>query len=39
VLSSATGKFGRFFTLQIVTDISKNEDTVDPKRNLIKGNY
>ena len=39
VMSSGSGKNGKMFTLCLVSDISKNEDTVEPKRQLIKNNY
>lgn len=38
-MSSAKGKFGKFFTLLILTDCSKNSEPIDAKRELQKGNY
>ncbi len=39
VVSSGSGKHGKFYTLQLVCDIAKAEDTVEPRRTLTKGDY
>lgn len=36
VLSPGSGKVGKFFTLCIVCDTSKNMESVEPKRQLVK---
>lgn len=38
-MSAGTGKYGKYFTLQIVTDLTKNADPVDQKRDLVKNNF
>lgn len=39
-MSSGKGKYGQFFTICIVCDISKNAETVEPRRDqLEKGDF
>jgi hypothetical protein len=37
-VSAGHGKNGKYFTLQFVCEVSKNEQ-IQPRRTLIKGNY
>ena len=39
MISPGQGKIGKYFTLQIVTDLQKTEDQVETRRPLIKGDY
>lgn len=39
MVSTSQGKFGKYFTLQIVTDLSKSLDPEEKRRELRKGDY
>ncbi len=39
IVSAGRGKVGRFFTLCMVCQISKNANAPQPRRELIKNNY
>lgn len=39
VVSSGSGKHGKYYTLQLVCDIAKAEETVEPRRTMVKGEY
>ena len=39
MVSSSKGKSGKFFTLQIVTDLSKSDESPEQRRILVKGDY
>jgi hypothetical protein len=39
VLSSSKGKVGKFLTLCLVCDTSKNDDPAETRRELIKNDY
>jgi hypothetical protein len=39
VVSAGTGKNGKYYTLQLVCDIAKAEETVEPRRTMVKGDY
>ena len=39
VVSAGTGKHGKYYTLQLVCDIAKAEETVESRRIMVKGEY
>ncbi len=39
VIAHGHGKHGKYYTLQLVCDITKAEEGVEPRRQLVKGDY